>query len=194
MEARVSSAPRFLSIVLIFFSFKQRPVMARSVRFSNRDWAVRPTTTTDAEKRGPGPNNWDASNVWVDPVDDSLHLELTHRSGKWSCAAVSSWETLGFGRYEFQIVGRVDQFDPRVVLGLFNYAGPDGRNEIDVEIGKFVPSELDGPLRIRSTRAMQFHLDSEQRLLSSNHGHHSDDKVNRFESWLFQQPATRSSR
>ena len=44
---------------------------------------------------------------------------------------------LGFGRYEFQVTGRLDRFDENVVLGLFNYptreVGPDGTHEIDIE-------------------------------------------------------------
>jgi hypothetical protein len=46
-------------------------------------------------------------------------------------------QRFGFGRYEFRLLGRPDQFDDNVVLGLFNYTvpevGPDGTNEIDIE-------------------------------------------------------------
>ena len=50
-------------------------------------------------------------------------------------------DRLGFGRYQFWTVGRVDRLDPNVVLGLFNYptpdVGPDGTNEIDIEFAKW---------------------------------------------------------
>ena len=48
---------------------------------------------------------------------------------------------LGFGRYQFQISGRIDRFDDNVVLGLFNYptgdVGPDATHEIDIEFARW---------------------------------------------------------
>ena len=48
---------------------------------------------------------------------------------------------LGFGRYQFQVIGRIDQLDPNVVLGLFKYpppdVGADGTNEIDIEFARW---------------------------------------------------------
>jgi len=48
---------------------------------------------------------------------------------------------LGFGRYRFQVQGRVDRFDDNVVLGFFNYptgdVGPDATHEIDVEFARW---------------------------------------------------------
>ena len=54
--------------------------------------------------------------------------------GKWYCAEVFSNDKLGFGRYEWYVIGRVDKLDKNVVLGLFPYLGPAGRNEIDIEM------------------------------------------------------------
>lgn len=89
---------------------------------------------------GPGPNVWDENNVWLDD-QGRMHMKITNRDGKWQCAEVNIKERLGFGRYQWQIVGRPDQLDPQVVLGLFNYTrpdvGPDGTNEIDIEFARW---------------------------------------------------------
>ncbi|HXJ92437.1 MAG TPA: Mu transposase C-terminal domain-containing protein [Terriglobia bacterium] len=86
--------------------------------------------------QGPGPNNWNENNVWVDQ-GGHLHLKLTRQGDRWYCAEVLSKDRMGFGRYQFWIEGRVDRLDPNVVLGLLNYptpdVGPDGTNEIDIE-------------------------------------------------------------
>jgi len=107
----------------------------RTVRFSGYDWEVRQTG-----KGGPGPNQWDPANVRVDK-NGWLHLNITKVRNEWRCAELSTTKRLGFGRYEFQVMGRIDRFDPTVVLGLFNYTtpdiGPDGTNEIDIEIARW---------------------------------------------------------
>jgi len=107
---------------------------AETIRFSNYDWTVKEGWN------GPGPNNFDAHNVLVDE-QGRLHLKLTFRDGKWYGAEVISKERFGFGQYQWQIIGRPDQFDDNVVLGLFNYPtpeiGPDGTNEIDIEFARW---------------------------------------------------------
>ena len=89
---------------------------------------------------GPGPNAWDENNVWLDSATN-LHLKISHRGGKWSCAEITMQKRLGFGRYQFQTSGRLDRFDDNVVLGLFNYptgdVGPDGTHEIDIEFARW---------------------------------------------------------
>jgi hypothetical protein len=105
---------------------------AKALRFSGYEWEVRP-----AGKGGPGPNQWDPNNVWVDK-HGQLHLKITKVQNEWRCAELYTTKRLGFGRYQFQVIGRIDRFDPSVVLGLFNYptpdVGQDGTNEIDIEI------------------------------------------------------------
>jgi hypothetical protein len=108
---------------------------AKTVRFSGYDWVVRP-----AGAGGPGPNQWTEDNVWVD-ARGYLHLKLAPREGQWQCAEVSTKDRLGFGRYQFWLDGRLDQLDPNVVVGLFNYptreVGPDGTHEIDLEFARW---------------------------------------------------------
>jgi hypothetical protein len=103
---------------------------AASVTFAGYEWQVRDGTG------GPGPNTFSAQNVSVDE-QGRLHLAIVKRQGKWTCAEVFLDKRYGFGRYEFRLLGRPDQLDDNVVLGLFNYTvpevGPDGTNEIDIE-------------------------------------------------------------
>ena len=109
---------------------------ARTVEFSGYQWEVRPTQLSG----GPGPNHWDEDNVSVD-ANGYLHLKITERAGEWYCSEVILPEALGFGHYQFTVIGRVDNFDPNTVLGFFNYpeadVGPDGTNEIDIEFARW---------------------------------------------------------
>ncbi|MBM3878364.1 MAG: hypothetical protein FJ387_01375 [Verrucomicrobia bacterium] len=88
------------------------PAAAREIVFAGHTWTVR------SGQGGPGPNAWDQNNVWLDAATN-LHLKIARREGKWSCAEVTLQKRLGFGRYQFQTVGRVDHLDENVVLGLF---------------------------------------------------------------------------
>lgn len=107
------------------------------ITFSGYDWYVK-----DRIASGPGPNNWNPKNVWVDSAG-KLHLTITYNSltQKWECAEIWSTTAMGFGKYEWFVEGRIDLLDKNVVLGLFNYPtatiGPDGTNEIDIEYSKW---------------------------------------------------------
>lgn len=120
----------FLSIFGWAFTQPPSPEAVTTLNFSGYTWNVR------SGQGGPGPNNWRSGNVWVDS-NGYLHLKISYLNGKWYAAEVTSRKFFGFGRYQFQVIGRVDQFDRNIVLGLFNYPtptiGPDGTNEIDIE-------------------------------------------------------------
>src|ERR1051326_8758787 len=107
---------------------------AKDLEFAGYTWTVR------SGRGGPGPNTWDENNVWLDAAAD-LHLKISQREGKWSCAEVTLRKRLGFGRYQFQVVSRLDQLDDNVVLGLFNYPtgdlGADATHEIDIEFARW---------------------------------------------------------
>lgn len=107
---------------------------AETIRFAGYDWTVRDYPG------GPGPNQWDPGNVFVD--DAGLHLRITKVAGTWTCAEIVLNQVLGFGTYSFDITGRPDRLDPNVVLGLFTYpssdaVGPGGTNEIDIELTRW---------------------------------------------------------
>lgn len=177
----------------------ERP--ARTLSFAGYDWTIR-----GAGKGGPGPNLWDPANVLVD-ADGRLHLKLTHAADGWHCAELSTTKRLGFGRYQFQVVGRIDQLDPNVVLGLFDYptpdVGKDGSNEIDIEfarwgratspIGNFTVFPASGkkqtthPFEVALNgdyTTHRFTRSAEQVTFQSLNGHQDGD-VNEFASWAF---------
>lgn len=110
-------------------------LQAKVIRFSGYEWTVR-----ESGYGGPGPNQWDENNAWVDG-EGRLHLKLTQRDGKWYCAEVYTNTNFGFGSYQFQLIGRVDQLDQNLVFGLFTYPehdiGPDGTHEIDIEFSRW---------------------------------------------------------
>ena len=128
--------------VLTAVTLMSATVEATDIAFSGYNWTIRPSG-----RGGPGPNNWDPTNVFVD-ANGYLHLKITQNKSKWSCAEVyttvspnTNTGRLGFGRYQFQTGSRIDTLDPNVVLGLFNYptsdVGPDGTNEIDIEYARW---------------------------------------------------------
>jgi hypothetical protein len=107
---------------------------AKDIEFGGYTWVVR------EGRGGPGPNAWDENNVWLD-ASTNLHLRISQRDAKWSCAEITMRKRLGYGRYQFQVGGRLDLFDDNVVLGLFSYptgdVGPDGTHEIDIEFARW---------------------------------------------------------
>jgi hypothetical protein len=102
---------------------------ASTIHFSGYTWNVK-----NGSHLGPGPNNWSRNNVWLDS-NGYLHLKITKDSatGKWYCAEVSTQQSFGFGKWQFWVEGRIDKMDKNVVLGLFNYSGNDGFDEMDIE-------------------------------------------------------------
>ena len=82
---------------------------AKDLEFGGYTWTVR------SGRGGHGPNAWDEHNAWLD-TSTNLHLKITQRDGKWFCAEVTMRRRLGFGRYQFQAIGRLDRLDDNVVL------------------------------------------------------------------------------
>lgn len=174
----------------------------QTIQFSGLEWRVK-----NGEKLGPGPNAWRAANVSVDK-NGALHLKITRQEGKWYCAEVESTRRFGFGRYQFEVIGRIDKLDKNVVLGLFNYptseVGPDGTNELDIELAHW-GNDAYPPLNFTvwpakadqknnsytqtftltgdyTTHRFIWHRD--RVLFQSLHGHRDDDKEE-FGHWLF---------
>jgi hypothetical protein len=107
---------------------------ANTISFSGYTWTVK----APADATGPGPNIWSAANVFVDN-EGSLHLKLTKNAatGKWECAEVASTEKFGEGTYQWQVEGPLATLDKNIVLGLFNYSGKDGLDEMDIEFAQW---------------------------------------------------------
>jgi hypothetical protein len=81
------------------------------------------------------------SNVSVDS-SGYLHLLITKKHRSVTAAELFSTDAMGFGTYQWEIEGPIDNMDPHAVLGLFPYGpqngtGRDGENEIDVEFSKW---------------------------------------------------------
>lgn len=115
----------------------------RTIDFSGRTWRVK-----GPGYYGPGPNLFcdDPGCTWVD-VDDRLHVTVQNIGGSWYSTEVVLEEALGYGDYIFTTVGRIDNLDPGVVLGLFLWQyGPcwdpayfwwNPYNEIDIEFSRW---------------------------------------------------------
>ncbi len=123
------------TLVLAVLAFEASLCEAKTLVFAGRTWTVK-----SGSEVGPGPNNWSENNAWVDSMGQ-LHLKISLVAGKWYCAEVYSNDRLGFGKYQWYVVGRVDKFDKNTVLGLFPYLGPDGQNEMDIEMAKWGNAE-----------------------------------------------------
>ena len=110
------------------------PLPERTISFSGYQWTVRNT----AGKQGPGPNYFSDSTV---SVDDKGYLHLWIRrnavTGRWECAEITSLLSFEYGTYLFVVEGPIDKFDKNIVLGLFNYSGNDGLDEMDIEIARW---------------------------------------------------------
>jgi hypothetical protein len=102
------------------------------------------------------------------------------------------------------VEGRIDQLDPNVVLGLFGYNGPDGRNELDIEFSRWgwaagpnasytvYPSATgysstysSFTLALEGTFTTQRYKWESDRVYFQTLGGHRNDNVNQIHSWTF---------
>lgn len=107
-----------------------------TLSFSGYSWSVKGST----EPVGPGPNFFSdrGENVWVDSAGQ-LHLRTTYRDGQWRSAEVILNQSLGYGKYTFNVASTLGNLDPNVVLGLFTWSDDPAYNyrEIDVEFARW---------------------------------------------------------
>jgi hypothetical protein len=137
--------PILLSLSLCLLTLSQF-TQGQTITWQNHAWDVKSATGV-----GPGPNNWNPANAFVD-AKGFLHLLITADTNSpngFDCVELSTSDNLGFGTYQWQIEARIDALDPWVVLGLFPYGppalGPDGSNEIDIEYSRWgKPAGTDG--------------------------------------------------
>ena len=96
-----------------------------TIQFSGYEWTIRENGLS-----GPGPNTWSRENVWLDEVGD-LHLKISHGENGWQCAELTTTERFGFGTYQFQVDGPIDQLDAEVLFQLMDkLAGSRLRNAV----------------------------------------------------------------
>jgi hypothetical protein len=81
------------------------------------------------------------ANVFVD-ASGFLHLRIVGSGGSYTGAETFTTTLQGFGTYQWQLQGPLDNMDKAVVLGLFPYGpaagiGVGGENEIDIEFSKW---------------------------------------------------------
>lgn len=108
---------------------------ASTIQFSGYTWNIR-NTGNSAED--PGPNIFSGSNAWVDS-NGWLHLKISKNTStnKWNCAEIYSAQNFGYGTYQWQVEGAIGSLDKNIVLGLFNYSGNDGFDEMDIEFARW---------------------------------------------------------
>jgi len=81
------------------------------------------------------------ANVTIDG-DGYLHLRIDAAGTASTAAELFSTDKMGFGTYQWQLQGAVDNFAAPSVLGLFPYGpqarvGVDGEDELDIEFSKW---------------------------------------------------------
>ena len=110
------------------------PVNQKIVHFGGYDW-----TALDGESdRGGGVNPYDSANAWTDQKG-YLHLRMSFRGGRWTCAEVNLTRSLGYGTYRF-VVQDSAHLEPSTVLGMYtlDIGGKNpGPNELDIEMSRW---------------------------------------------------------
>lgn len=102
--------------------------------FSGYKWV---TKESNDRHTGPGRNYFSGGreNIWVDEAG-RMHIRTTHRNGRWYCAEARLAESLGYGRYIFQLEPNPAKLDKDLVVGFFTYDHDDTMHhhrEIDIE-------------------------------------------------------------
>ena len=124
----------FVLLILVCNGRSSLKPTSDSTPWKGHLWAI---TTGGMAGVAPG----SPANVFVDK-NGYLHLKITDHGGAFTAAELFSKDNLGFGTYQWQMQGSIDNMDPATVLGLFPYGpkagiGKDGENELDVEFSKW---------------------------------------------------------
>ncbi len=110
-----------------------------TIQWQGYTWIVK-----SSKSEGPGPNQWDPKNVWIDEKG-FLHMKISKVKDQWSCAEIWTTKPLEFGTYQCQVEGAIDTLDPNLIFSMFSYQGPDNIKEIDIEYAKWGnPKEKNG--------------------------------------------------
>jgi len=147
---------------------------------------------------GPGPNNFSdgADNAWVDS-EGRLHLRITQVGGQWFAAELVLVDALGYGEYRFKLEADLDDFDRKVVFGLFLWEYQpcwvadnwwNASNELDIEFGLFddlanPPAQYVAQPYTRNGNRHQFSLVTDTPLSPTTHAFDWQPDAVVFRSW-----------
>jgi beta-glucanase (GH16 family) len=187
-------------LVIGFALFMTNSVHGKTLEFSGITWKIR-----DDGKGSPAANFWRKDNVWVDEKGQ-LHLKIRKVGNVWTCAEIQTTDKFLYGKFEFEIVGRIDELDKNIVLGLFKYpqeANRDGLDEIDIEFSRWGRNEnsnglftvySDQRLQPEKSKSFSFTLEGERtthiftRTPKSVYfqSFHGNQHGNKFANWKFE--------
>lgn len=128
-----------LAVLLLLLSGCNRGPSRTAVTGDGSNWKGHTWSITTGGMAGAAPGS--PANVFVDE-SGFLHLKITNNAGTITAAELFSQDSMGFGTYQWQVQGPVDNMDPATVLGLFPYGpkngiGKDRENELDIEFSKW---------------------------------------------------------
>ncbi len=122
-----------LSPLIGILAIPPKPVFATTyLTFAGYTWEVRTYTS--------GGKVYAENNAWVDS-NGYMHLKISYVGGSWYCGGVRTTQSLGFGTYQWEVQSSVDNLDPYVDLGLYQYPkynpGGNHHDEIDIEFAQW---------------------------------------------------------
>jgi hypothetical protein len=106
----------------------------KPLHFGGYDWEVR----TISGDRGGMNNLYGADNAWID-ASGALHLRITKKGDRWSCAELEMTRSLGYGTY-IVVVRDTTHLEPAAVLSMNTFddwGGDQHYRELDVEFGRW---------------------------------------------------------
>jgi hypothetical protein len=106
----------------------------KALHFSGYGWKVR----TIASDRGGLNNLYGGENAWTDE-SGALHLKITKKEGRWSCAEVVLSRSLGYGTYVV-VTRDMSHLEPAAVFSTTTFddwAGDQHYREMDTEISRW---------------------------------------------------------
>ena len=134
MDVPPTAGGPVVAVIIAKGSGSLPPNPTKPLRFSGFDWKVR-TVAADA---GGVSSPYDADNAWTD-ASGAMHLRISRKSGKWTCAQVVLTQSLGYGTYVI-VTRDTSHLEPAVILAMETYdewAGDQNYREMGIEIGRW---------------------------------------------------------
>lgn len=185
---------RVILVLALFFLINAK-MEAKEINFSGLTWKIR-----NDGQGSPANNFWRRDNVWIDE-NGWIHLKIRKVGENWTCAELQTTEYFQYGKFSFEIVGRIDQLDKNLVFGIFQYpqeTDRDGFDEIDIEFSRWGDEKKgsgnftvwsDAKAYAEKTNNFDFSLEGdysthtytrtpESVYFQSFHGHNEQNKIN----------------